>query len=343
MSDLSTVTVRAAGAGVSTLAPRWRRPLRKSGGSQTKAILLKILRRTLQTLIVLVGVSIIAFTLIRVAPGNPAAVLLPVDATPEQLVAMEAEMGLDQPLIVQYFTYIGNVLQGNLGYSYTYNEEVSTLIAQALPMTALLGLAGLTLSVAISLPLGMVAGIKRGTFWDTCVMIFALLGQSVSTVWLGVALVLVFAVNLHWLPTSGSGGIAYLIMPAICVAAQDYALTTRMLRSGMIGSLQQDYIMAARARGIGRNRIYGTYAFKNAVLPLITVIGSQIGMVMAGSIVIETIFNWPGIGLLMSHAISARDFQLIQSILLVSGFIYAMCNLAVDVLYTVLDRRIAFE
>lgn len=343
MTDISTVTVRVAGAGVSTLAPRRRRPLRRPGGSQTKALLWSVGRRVLQTLIVLVGVSIIAFALIRVAPGNPAALLLPADATPEQLATLEATMGLDQPLIVQYFTYVADVFRGDLGYSYTYNQPVADLIAQALPMTALLGLTGLALSVAISIPLGMTAGIRRGTVWDTMVMIFALIGQSLSTVWLAVGLVLVFAVNLHWLPTSGSGGVQYLILPAICVAVQDYALTTRMLRSGMIGALQQDYITAARARGIGRPRIYGAYAFKNAVLPLITVVGSQIGMAMAGSIVIETIFNWPGIGLLLSHAISSRDFQLIQSILLISGFIYAICNLLVDVLYTVVDRRIAFQ
>jgi len=300
------------------------------------------MRRALQTLIVLFGITVIAFILVRVAPGNPAALMLPADATDEQLVAMEAFMGLDQPLIVQYFTYLGNLLQGNLGYSFTYRQDVTTLIAAALPMTAILGLAGMFLSLLVSIPLGMLAAVRRGTAWDTFAMIAALIGQSMSTVWLAVALVLVFAVQLGWLPTSGSGGIEYLILPAICVASQDYALTTRMLRSGMIGALGQDYIMAARARGVPKLRIYWHYAFKNAVLPLVTVVGSQIGMVLAGSLIIERIFNWPGIGLLMSNAIASRDLQLIQSILLISGFIYAVLNLFVDALYTVLDKRIAF-
>ncbi len=343
MSDISTVSVRTTDAGIHTLGPKPRRAPRRGSGSPARAITSTIARRALQTLILLFGVTVISFALVRVTPGDPARLLLPVDATAAQVRAMQQTMGLDQPLVVQYLQYVGNVLHGDLGYSYTYQESVSTLIGQALPMTALLGLVGIALSLCVSVPLGMTAGIRRGTVWDTVSMLFALLGQSVSAVWLSVGLVLVFAVKLHWLPTAGSAGPQYLILPAICVAAQDYALTTRMLRSGMIGALQEDFIMAARARGIRRTRIYGSYALKNAVLPLITVVGSQIGMVLAGSLVIETAFNWPGIGLLLSHAITSRDFQVIQSVLLVSGFIYAICALVVDVLYTVIDRRIAFQ
>ena len=308
--------------------------------SEIWALTGKIMQRALQTLIVLFGISVIAFALVRLAPGNPAALLMPVDATAEQLAAMEARMGLDQPPAVQYLRYVGNILRGDFGYSYFYRQDVSTLIARALPNTALLGLVGMLISLGIAVPLGMLAATRRGTAWDAMAMFAALIGQSMSSVWLAVLLVLVFAVKLGWLPTSGSGGIEYIILPALCLASQDYALSTRMLRSGMIGALGQDYVMAARARGIPKRRIHWRYAFKNAVLPLLTVVGSQIGGILAGSLIVERIFNWPGIGLLMANAIAARDFQLIQSILLISGLIYTVLALAVDALYSVLDKRI---
>lgn len=309
--------------------------------SEIWALIGKISQRAVQTLIVLFGISVIAFTLVRMAPGNPAALLLPVDATAEQLAAMETRMGLDLPPVVQYLRYLGNIVQGDLGYSYFYQQDVSTLISRALPNTALLGLASMLISLGIAIPLGMLAAIKRGTVWDALAMFAALIGQSMSSVWFAVLLVLVFAVKLGWLPTSGSGGFVYIILPALCLAFQDYALSTRMLRSGMIGALGQDYVMAAKARGIAKRRIHWRYAFKNAVLPLLTVVGSQIGGVLAGSLIVERIFNWPGIGLLMANAIATRDFQLIQSILLISGLIYTVLALLVDALYTLLDKRIA--
>lgn len=337
MGDNPAAAGRASGPGSPAQEPEGAGAAR----SDLRALTGKVMRRVLQTLIVLFGISVIAFALVRLAPGNPAALLMPVDATAEQLAAMEARMGLDQPAVVQYFRYVGNLVRGDFGYSYFYQQDVATLIGRALPNTALLGFAAMLISLGIAIPLGMLAAIRRGTVWDSMAMFAALIGQSMSSVWLAVLLVLVFAVKLGWLPTSGSGGIEYIILPALCLASQDYALSTRMLRSGMIGALGQDYIMAARARGIPKRRVHWQYAFKNAALPLLTVVGSQIGGVLAGSLIVERIFNWPGIGLLMANAIAARDFQLIQSILLISGLIYTVLALVVDALYTVLDKRIA--
>lgn len=310
---------------------------------EESALLRNILRRLLSTVIVLIGVSILAFMLVRLAPGDPALQMLPATATQEQIDNMHIRMGLEEPLIVQYFTYVGNVLRGDLGYSFHYEMNCSELIMRRLPETAKLTLFALILVLIVSIPLGLVAGVKKGSAIDTFSMFFALLGQSLSPVWLGLLMVLVFGVYLQVLPTQGYGGFRYYVMPSICLAFGMCSLVTRMLRSGMIDVLQEDYITATRARGISRIKVYAKYAFKNALLPIITVLGSQIGIMMAGSMVVEQIFGWPGIGSLTVDAINFRDFQLVQSILLVSAFIFVMCNLLCDILYTFVDKRIKFN
>jgi ABC-type dipeptide/oligopeptide/nickel transport system permease component len=269
--------------------------------------------------------------------------MLPSTATEEQVQEMRARMGLDKPYIVQYWLYLDNILHGDLGYSFRYKMNVSELIFPRLLKTAQITAVGVILALIISIPLGLIAGIKRGSVIDTAAMGFALYGQAMSPVWLCLFMILLFSVWLKWLPTEGTGTIKHMVMPAIVIAFAFCSLVTRMLRTGMINVLNEDYITATRARGIGKFEIYTKYAFKNAMLPIITVSGIQIGILLAGSIVVEQIFSWPGLGQLTFTAISSRDFQLVQSILLVVALIMVACNLVVDVLYTFVDKRIQFN
>jgi ABC-type dipeptide/oligopeptide/nickel transport system permease component len=303
----------------------------------------RILRRIVLTLIVIIGVTIIAFVLVRLTPGDPAAQMLPVTANREQIAAMHERMGLDRPLIFQYFLYTSNLLRGDLGYSYHFKADCSTLIFTRFSKTAEITFIGIALAFLVSIPLGLIAGIKKKSNVDVIAMGFALCGQAMSPVWLCLLLILIFSVWLGWLPTQGTGTWKHLVMPSICVGFSFCSLVTRMLRSGIIDVLQEDYITAIRARGISAFRIYVKYAFKNAVLPIVTISGAQLGILLTGSMVIEQVFSWPGLGQLTMVAIFSRDFQLVQSILLVIALIMVFCNLLVDILYTFIDKRISFN
>lgn len=302
-----------------------------------------ILKRLLYTLIVLIGVSIIAFLLVRLAPGDPARLLLEDTATEEQVQALRIKMGLDKPLIVQYLIYMKGILTGDFGYSYYYKMDCIDVIVKRLPNTVLLALSSLALSMVIAFTLGLSAGIKRGSFIDTFSVFFSLLGQSLSPVWIGILLILIFSVKLRWLPAQGMGEFKNLILPMICSAFSQCALATRMLRSSMIDVLQEDYITAMRARGVSKTKIYVKYAFKNALLPLITIYGNMLGSMLVGSLVIEQVFGWPGLGQLMVLAIGNRDYQLIQSMMLLSATCFVLFQVAVDLVYTVVDKRIKFN
>lgn len=302
-----------------------------------------ILRRILLMLVIIFGVSIIAFTLVRLTPGDPAKQMLPSTATAEQVQQMRERMGLDQPFYVQYGMYIGNIMKGDLGYSFRYKSSCADLIFPRLAKTAQITVIGVVLALLISIPLGVIAGIRKGSILDTAAMGFALLGQAMSPVWLCLFMILLFSVKLGLLPTQGTGTPAHLVMPSVCVGFAFCSLVTRMLRAGMIDVLQEDYITATRARGIGKFEVYTRYALKNAILPIITVSGAQIGILLSGSMIIEQIFSWPGLGQLTVTAISSRDFQLVQSILLIVALIMVICNFIVDILYTLVDKRIKFN
>jgi ABC-type dipeptide/oligopeptide/nickel transport system permease component len=264
-------------------------------------------------------------------------------ATEEEVQAMRVRMGLDKPYIVQYWLYLDNILHGDLGYSFVYKSKVAELIFPRLLKTAEITALGVIIGLIISLPLGVIAGVKRGSFIDTFAMGFALYGQAMSPVWFCLFLILVFSVWLKWLPTQGTGTIKHLVMPSIVIAFAFCSLVTRMLRTEMINVLNEDYITATRARGIDKFKIYTKYAFKNALLPIITISGLQFGILLAGNIIVEQIFSWPGLGQLTINAISNRDFQLVQSILLVVALIMVICNLAVDIVYPFVDKRIKFN
>ena len=302
-----------------------------------------IIRRLFQTVVVLFFVSVFSFLLIRIAPGNTALMMLPDTATEEQIAEMEAKLGLDQPLVIQYVRYISGVLQGDLGMSTTYRIPVIEVIPDRLLATGKLTLATVICGCLISIPLGIIAGSHRGSATDFFAMLFALLGQSMSPVWLAVLNVYVFSVALGWLPSMGTGGIRYIILPMATLAYPMAAEITRIARSGMIDTLSEDYITSAFAKGIRRSVIYRKYAFKNALIPVVTLVGLQIAGFFAGTVIVETVYAWPGIGQLITQAVSNRDYALVQSLLLISAGIFAIVNLVVDIINSFIDPRIALE
>jgi peptide/nickel transport system permease protein len=302
-----------------------------------------LIKRLGQTVVVLFSVTLLSFVLVRMAPGNPARMLLPDDATETQVAEMEHELGLDQPLYMQYLKYIGGALRGDLGMSITYRTPVSSIIGKRLPATIQLTAASILVSLLISIPIGIIAGARQGSILDLGAMTFALIGQSMSTVWLAVLNIFVFAVWLGWLPALGYGGIKYFILPAVTLGYPVAAQVTRLGRSGMIDVLREDFITATLAKGIPAHVIYTKYAFKNALIPIVTVVGMQVGYYLGGAIVSETIFAWPGIGQLLNQSVGNRDYPMVQSLLLVSAIIIAIINFLVDIINSLIDPRITFE
>ena len=302
-----------------------------------------VLRRIGQTVIVLICVSIIAFLLIHIAPGDPARIVLGDSATDEMVEAYREKLGLDQPLYVQYFKYIGGIFKGDLGTSTSYQQPVAKIIFSRFPNTILLTLATVLISLVISIPLGIIAGVHQGKAIDFFAMLFAILGQSMSTVWLGVLNIYIFAVKLKLLPTIGTGGLEYLILPAITLGYPISAQVTRLGRSGMIDVLREDYITATLAKGIPSSKVYTKYAFKNALIPIITIVGMQLGVFLGGAVVVETIFSWSGIGQLTNQAVGNRDYAMVQSLRLVIAAAMAIINLRVDIINAKIDPRITLQ
>lgn len=302
-----------------------------------------IIKRLIMTLFILFFVSIIAFALIRIAPGNPAMMVLPDGASAEAIRAMEIKLGLDQPLIVQYFRYIGGGLQGDLGTSIIYKLPVKDLILQRLPATFKLTVITMIVCLVISIPLGIIAGSRQGTLLDFLATMFALLGQSMSTVWMGILVIYIFAVKLELFPAMGYGTWQNYVLPALTLGYPVAAQVTRMGRSGIIDVLKEDYITATYAKGISKAVVYTKYAFKNALIPIVTIVGMQIGIYLAGAVVVETIFAWPGFGQLIFQAVGNRDYPLVQSCLLVSAALFAIVNMLVDIINSFIDPRITLQ
>ncbi len=300
-------------------------------------------KRLLQTLLVLFIVSIFAFALIHMAGGNPALLLLPDGASDEAIKAMEHELGLDQPLYIQYIQYMIGVFQGDLGMSTAYKIPVADIIAERLPYSIKLTMGTVLVGCSLCIPLGIIAGSNRGKPVDFFAMFFALLGNSMSAVWLAVLNVFVFSVWLGWLPSMGAESFSNIILPALTLGYPMAAEITRVGRSGMIDTLSEDYITATYAKGISRRVVNWKYAFKNALIPIITLVGMSIGSYLAGAVVVETVFAWPGIGQLTNQAVGNRDYQLVQSLLLVSAALFTLINLVVDIINSLVDPRVSLE
>ena len=300
-------------------------------------------KRLLQTLLVLFIVSIFAFALIHLAGGNPALLLLPDGASDEAIKAMEHQLGLDQPLYVQYFQYMAGVFRGDLGMSTAYKIPVADIIAERLPYSVVLTMGTVLVGCSLCIPLGIIAGSNRGKAVDFFAMFFALLGNSMSAVWLAVLNVFVFSVWLGVLPSMGAESFSNIILPALTLGYPMAAEITRVGRSGMIDTLSEDYITATYAKGISRRVVNWKYAFKNALIPIITLVGMSIGSYLAGAVVVETVFAWPGIGQLTNQAVGNRDYQLEQSLLLVSATLFTLINLVVDIINSLVDPRVSLE
>lgn len=301
-----------------------------------------IIRRILQSILVLFGATLVAFLITR-ATGDPVKLMLPEDATREEIQSMRVQMGLDKPLLTQYVDYLTKAVGGDLGKSVRQKISVTQLIAERVPATLELTFAALLIGLLISFPVGIFVAIKRNTIWDLLGTSFSLLGQAAPTFWIGLMLILIFGVNLRWLPISGRGDLAHLVLPAFTLGFYVTGRITRMVRSGMLEVLGKEYIRTARAKGLLEREVVWIHALRNASIPVVTLVGLEFASLLGGALIIETVFAWPGIGRLVVNAVLQRDFPVIQGVVLVSAVIFVAVNLIVDLLYSVLDPRISYS
>jgi peptide/nickel transport system permease protein len=300
-------------------------------------------RRLLLTIPVLFGVATLVFSLIHVIPGDPAQSMLGEAASQADIAELRGRLGLDRPLLVQYGGFLGGLIRGDLGTSMRTGEPVSAQIGARMPATVELAIAAMVVAIGVAIPLGMAAAVWRGTFVDHAAMTTALAGVSIPNFWLGPMLAIVFGVELGWLPVSGRGGLEHLVLPAVSLGGALAAIVARMTRAALLEELRQPYVQAARARGASRSWAVVGHAFRNSLLPVVTIIGLQFGAVLTGAVITETIFSWPGVGRLLIQSISFRDYPMVQGCILLIAVTYVAVNLATDVLYTLLDPRIRFE
>jgi len=301
-----------------------------------------VARRLLQAILVLLILSALTFTLLHMS-GNPASLLLPADATPEQIAHMSKTLGLDQPIPLQYARFLGRLLHGDMGSSYRMNRPVIDILLDALPNTIKLGLCAVAFASLLSLFLGVIAAVRRDTVIDLAATFLAALGQSMPTFWIAILLMLAFSVKLDWLPVSGMGTLQHFILPTLSLGWYSNALLTRVIRSSMLEVLNQDYIRTARSKGLREWRVILKHGLRNASLPVVTIWGMQLGTVLMGSVATETVFGWPGIGRLSVDAVLGRDYPLVMGVVLTFGVLLILLNLLVDLSYAFLDPRIAYS
>jgi peptide/nickel transport system permease protein len=309
-----------------------------------------IVKRVLQLIPVLLITMSITFVITRVIPGNPAVSILGPQATAEDIAKMEERMGLNDPLPVQYINYIAGVFTGDLGTSYRYNQPVAGLILEKLPNTLVLALSSLVIALIIGVPVGILSAVKQYSIFDYTAMITALIGVSMPNFWLGLMLVLAFSVNLGWFPVLGMGSLAnglgdvisHIFLPAVCLSFGSMANFARISRSSMLEVIDQDYMKAVRAKGIREWIVIIKHGFKNAMPPIVTVLGMRISSLMTGAIMVETIFSWPGIGRLIVEAINNNDYEMIQGSVLFMAVLYVLVNLAVDIVYLYINPKVSY-
>jgi ABC-type dipeptide/oligopeptide/nickel transport system permease component len=294
-------------------------------------------------LLVLLGVTIVVFSLVRVIPGDPVRLMLPPDATDQDVEILREQLGFNQPLYRQYLLFMQGVLTGDLGKSLRFRRPVSELVWERLPATIELAIAGTLLTIVIGIPAGVIAAWKRNSFYDSFFMFLTMVGQSIPIFWLGIMLILFFSVNLRLLPTSGRGSLAQLIMPAVTLSTFFMALVARLTRSSVLEILGQPYVQTARAKGLGEYLVMVRHVLKNALLPVVTILGLQVGVLLGGAVITETVFAWPGIGTLAVGAIYNRDYPLVQGTVLIAAGIFVVINIVVDFLYLFLDPRIRYR
>jgi ABC-type dipeptide/oligopeptide/nickel transport system permease component len=298
-----------------------------------------LLRRVLQSLLVLFGISFVVFGILFLT-GDPALVLLPPDATIEDVAKFREAMGFNDPFLLQYGRFLGGALRGDFGQSVRHGEPAFDLVLERMPATFELSGAALAIALCLAIPTGIISAVRRNTIVDYVSTVVALLGQSMPTFWLGIMLILLFSVTLNVLPSSGRGGWDHILLPAVTLGLFTTARITRLTRSGMLEVLSQDYIRTARAKGVANPPVVWKHALKNAAIPIVTIVGIELGTLLGGSVITETIFAWPGVGRLSVQAIYNRDYPVVQAAVFMLSVTFVLVNLIVDVLYTYLDPRI---
>jgi len=301
-----------------------------------------LLRRLYQALIVFFVVTLIVFMVLHIS-GDPVELLMPPDATPRDMEEMRRTLGLDKPIMVQYGLFLKNAVQGNLGVSYHHGQPALKLVLERLPASLELVATSILISLVLAVPLGILAATRRGKMLDRLCLLGSLIGISAPPFWIGIAFILIFAVELQWLPSSGRGSWAHLVLPATSLALYRLALFLRLIRAGMLDVMTQDFIRTARAKGVSEKLVIYKHVLKNTLIPFVTIAGMQMGSLLAGAIVTERVFAWPGMGRLFLDSIGVMDFPVIIAWALVIATIFLSINLIVDIIYVWLDPRIRHE
>lgn len=301
-----------------------------------------IFKRLISGVIVLFGLSIFTFMLIHFIPGDPVRIMLGQRATVEQIEALREELGLNKPLVTQYLSYASGVVRGDLGTSLKTGRPVSTEIAERFPATAKMAVASLGVAVVVGIGMGVLAARWKDTFIDNFIMTLSTFGMALPGFWLGLLVILVFSVHLGWFPIAGGTGFMDIVLPAFTLGTLMATSLSRLTRAGMVEVLSNDYIRTARAKGMSERLVLLRHAFRNVMIPIVAVIGLEFAGLLGGAVIVEQVFNWPGIGTLAIQAISSRDFPMIQGTTLFIGAIYVLVVIVIDVLYAILDPRIDY-
>ena len=302
-----------------------------------------VVRRLLMLIPVLLGVSVVVFSIVHIIPGDPARIMAGVDATGEQIELIRKQLGLDKPIYVQYLLWMSKVLTGDLGRSIITNEPVLPELIHRFSATLQLTLAGMILAVLIGVSVGVVSATKPYSLFDHLSMVGALFGVSMPIFWMGLMFIFIFSVTLGLFPSSGKDGIEHIVLPAVVLGLSSTGIIARMTRSSMLEVLSQDYVRTARAKGATEGDVVYRHALKNAMIPIVTIVGLQFGYLLSGAVLTETVFNWPGIGRLMVDSIFNRDFPMIQGAVLMVASSFVFVNLLTDLLCAYLDPRVKFE
>ncbi len=304
-----------------------------------------VLKRITMLVPVVLGISLVVFSIMSLTPGDPAQLILGESASAEALEAKREELGLNDPFVVQYARYVFSAVQGDFGRSYTTNVPVTQEIMSRFPNTLVLTICAVVLAIMIAIPVGVFTAVRQYSLWDSGIMIVTLIGVSMPNFWLGLMLILLFALNLNWLPAVGQpswsiNGIKALILPTLSLGSGAAAIITRMTRSTMLDVIRQDYVRTARAKGVAEFNVIYRHALKNALIPVITVIGIQFGGLLGGAILTETVFSWPGVGRLLVEAIRQKDTPRVMGVVIFLAVAFSIVNLIVDILYAYVDPRI---
>lgn len=303
-----------------------------------------LVKRLLAAIPVLFGVSVVVFAMLHLVPGDPVKMMLSeFQTSPEQIARLRAQLHLDEPLPQQFGRFLWNALHGDLGYSVRTRRPVHTEILESLPSTVVLALTGMVVAMAMGVTLGVFAAVRQHSWFDTVSMLMALIGVSIPSFWLGLLLIFALSLKLGWLPATGGGDVRHLIMPALTLGLGASAIIARLSRSCMLEVLRQEYITTARAKGLRETLVILRHGLKNALIPVVTIIGLQLGQLLGGTVIIETVFARPGVGRLIVNGILEKDFPLVQGVVLVGATSYVLINLLVDVTYALLDPRIRYD